>query len=710
MKANVRKRINDPIRTPEAKYIENQAITEYKLRMLSMLKYNFPRLSEIELARAIDWSISNHFKDSEVEIHNNYKNKTVNMKLSDYTEYIYNNQPILMSSGLLVSQHGVAPNPIKKMLQKFAASRKAEKAIMFQYSKGSEEFAKHNLLQLLHKLDSNAYYGASGRYSCIYYNLYVATGVTREGKFCNSTAALFFERFLNNNVPVSSLNELIDFIYNVLNENREFNSAEIITKHANVTDTFFQIMSLAGFGWIPTEDEMFDIWEIITKLNQDQLDRLFYKNNLFAFIENPQVQQAIIYILQTLEAPFLNPNKPPKEIEEPLNVLYRLLFEFVYYKGQMIDKVDKMQSLMRSVSIIQDTDSAIVSFDGWYQRILNMVFNVPLRIKNLEVDEPELAESGRIIASEPKQIITEYSFLDEDVIEVDREINPTKIIPQDGLRYSIINILAYCVGNMANDFMYRFCNNNNSNQADQPCLISLKNEFLFKRLLMTEGKKMYASIVELQEGNIIPTEEQLDVKGIPALVKSSSNPAIQKRLKEILYEDILNADEIDQVKVLKDIARVEKEIFDSINRGEKKFYKPLVVKAISSYANPMSMQGITASYAYNQLRDPDAEMLDLNSRNSVDIAKVDINKKNIDKIIESHPDVYQRAVKLLQTPEYSGGITSVAIPVNEPVPDWILPFINYAEIIQNNISGFPIESIGLYRGCDDNNSMNIIQF
>lgn len=195
-----------------------------------------------------------------------------------------------------------------------------------------------------------------------------------------------------------------------------------------------------------------------------------------------------------------------------------------------------------------------------------------------------------------------------------------------------------------------------------------------------------------------------------AFVKSSTNPTVQNKLKRILYEDILNSETIDQIQVLRDLAKLEKEIFDSIRNGEKKYFKPVKVKALTSYDNPMRIQGIVASHVYNALHEPGTEALDLSIRNSIDVIKIDMSPKNIDRIRDTYPGVYERAMKLFSVKEFSSGVSSVAIPANEPVPGWVLPFIEYAEIINNNISGFPIESIGLYRGYAKNNFTNMIQF
>lgn len=692
-----------------AAYPESKAVDKYKKVAMDMLHINFPLLTDDELSAAIDWSISKHFKDTDIQLNNNYKNITIDTTVRSIIEYIMTKEPIMTSYGVLFSKHGTVPNPIYNMIDGFINGRKKMKKEMFKYPKGSEEFEKYNLLQLLLKIDANGYYGATGMYSCIYYNLYAAESTTAQGRSCNSASALFFESFLNNNVPFGSMNELIEFIHNVLEEPRTYRLEDIVVNHASIEETFFQLMSTTGFGWVPSEDEMYIVWEILNGLTQEDLDRLFYKNNLFNFVDNQPVRQAILYILQTLKTPIMDPNNPPEEVADALDELYRVLKEFVYYDKQIIDRLEKMESLVRSVSVIQDTDSAIVSFDGWYQYIRTWCAGIPMEIKNKAVDAAEFLDSGDVKTVEPKQKINEYSFMDDEIIETDRLINPMEIIPQDGLRYSIINIMTYCTGKLVNDYMDKYCRNSHSDN-ERACLITMKNEFLFKRILITGKKKHYASKIEVQEGNIVPEEKSLDVKGMDAFVKSSTNPEIQGKLKKILYEDILNSEAINPIRILKDLAIVEKQIFDSINNGEKKFFKPVKVKSLSSYENPMRIQGIVASYAYNALHQHGTEALDMSIRNSIDVVKVDMSMKNIDRIKDTFPDVYEKALELFKTKEFATGISSIAIPRNESVPGWVLPFIEYDTIINDNIKGFPIESIGLYRGSQYNNSTNMIQF
>ena len=227
-------------------------------------------------------------------------------------------------------------------------------------------------------------------------------------------------------------------------------------------------------------------------------------------------------------------------------------------------------------------------------------------------------------------------------------------------------------------------------------------------MLLENAKKNYASYQLLQEGNIVPADKAMDIKGIPCFVKTTTNASTREQLKNILLEDILNSDEIDQVKVLKDIAIVEKGIFDSIQNGEKKFYKPARIKSLAAYDDPMRIQGIKASLAYNTIKDDSMSTINLEQRNTIDIIKTNITLKNVDAIKDTYPEVYMKMVNLMGTKDYAGSIDAMALPESEEVPKWILPFVDYKSIINDCVSLFPLESIGIFRGNMNNNYSNII--
>ena len=146
----------DALRTAEASYPENDMTTRYKNIMINMLHFNFPLLTEDELASAVDYSISKHFKDKEVRIENNYLKIETAETLSHLVDYIAIKEPIFTSAGVMFAKHGDDKrNPIYALIQGFIDARKAAKKEMFKYPKGSENFEKYNLRQLLDKIDCN---------------------------------------------------------------------------------------------------------------------------------------------------------------------------------------------------------------------------------------------------------------------------------------------------------------------------------------------------------------------------------------------------------------------------------------------------------------------------------------------------------------------------------------------------------------------------
>lgn len=692
--------------------LSNLFVKEYKKEALDMLHLSFPQLTHQELEYIVDKSITENITDHPVTVDNSYKNIQVQSTLLEMANYIMDKQPIITSRGVMFMRHGTVPNPIYNMIDGFITGRDKVKDKMFTYPKGSSEFNKLNLAQLLHKLDANAYYGSSGMYSCIYYNLYAATSTTIQGRSAISAAALLFESILANNVPFGSLNELIDFIHCVKNDPITVNDHQYLTHFPSVEEVFAKLISSCGFAWIPTEDEMQIVWDILWQLDYTVLNRLYYKNNLYEFCSNPTVFNHIIFMLQKLDNTFIDPNSVPEEIVEEMDTFKMLIYEYVYYPHQVVDRLDKMDALIRDVSILQDTDSSIVSFDAWYNFVLKGCYGVPMKIKQHEFDPIQ-----EKLYDEVKPV-DEYSFHDDQIIEKIRYYNPLRIIPQDNLRYSIIAIMANTISYLVNDYMYRYCEQANSHlppTANIPkggkCMLVMKNEFLFRRLLLTDAKKHYASKQELQEGNVVPEEESLDVKGMEAFTKSTTAKETKDKLKKILYEDILNTPVIDQANIISKIAIVEREIFDSIHKGEKKYYKPAKVKSTSAYEDPMRIQGIKASVAYNALHESGTETIDLNARNSIDIIKVEITKANVGLIKDDYPEVYAKAVDTLEHNQYfKGGIDAIGLPLNEPVPGWVLPFVRYAEIINDNVAKFPLESVGIKRGNSHNNSTNIISF
>lgn len=710
----------------------NIAIQNYKELLKRVTSLTYPSLYEEEIEKAVNYSINKRYKEIPASVYNNYTNKTINMNIAELTNYIISREPICTASGVMFKKHGAVPNPLTKMIAMFMDNRNIHKKEMFKYPKGSEMFEKYNLLQLLDKIDCNAIYGALGMNSCMFYNLHVASSITRQGRSLISSATMFFEMFLSNNVKFASLNEIITFIDNVCSENkrRKYNDKDILDKNIDVVDCFAKLVYTCGdfrkgkIKWLPDETDLDIIWNILNRLPQEDINRIYYKNNLYEFMDNTSMSKSLVYILKKMSVPFLDPNEVPDDIKIELDALTDIVKEYVYYGYQIIDRIDRCDNMIKNVSVISDTDSAIVSFDAWYRFVLDKVKGEDIQISKMYVDavdytDPDENGNRALFKAIRYEDNTEedFDFYNDEIIEKYRLRHPLEIIPQDNLRYSIINIIAYIMSTLSNDYMINYTQQSHSYAEGKQCLIILKNEYLFKRALLTMNKKNYATIQELQEGNRVPSTgmKDLDIKGLP-INKSTLNESVKKELKKILYEDVLKADKIDQITIIKKLAIVEKKIFNSLSSGEKEYLKPAVIKSLSNYDDPMRIQGIKASLVWNIIRDDDLEAIDLDSRNSIDIVKVNINEGNANRIKDTYPDIYPKVLEALNMVYESSNsstakkeITSIAIPKDVKTPTWINEFIDYTAIINDSLKNFPVEPMGITRlGCNNLNYTNIM--
>lgn len=691
--------------------VDSKSTEIYKREMMDALKLTFPGLTEMDLKEAVNYSIMKHGNDSPAVLDNNYTKAKENTTLFAVTDYIIQREPIITVSGVMFRKHGYCPNPFVMLIQEFLKQRGLYKDTMFKYPKGSENFEKYNILQLSEKVSGNAMYGASGNHTSIFYNLYVAQSITMQGRSCIASAIMLFEATMANNVKFSSLNEVITFINNVRRESVIKYPDEIIIdkdKYVNVEECFFKIIYSSGFYWIPTEKEMTLIWDILNKCTQHELNKLFYKNNLFWFVDNSVVMNKIVNILSTLDVPFIDPNKPPKCIKEQMDELYDMIYEWVYYDKQYMDRIDRTENMYRCVSMLTDTDSCFISFDGWYRYILDKTFNIPMAIKEIEIDE----KSGNV--DKAWDISYDYDFYKDEIIESQEIIRPDIISPQVGFRCSIINILASIMGRLAIDYMGKYSDNSNStichDGSRRKSFFILKNEFQLKRALITDGKKNYCAYQERQESNIIPKEKALSITGMP--IKKVGVPDSTKvRLQKILLEQILdNPGELSQVEIIKQLAVLEKQIIQAIHDGSKEYFKPERIKAKEAYDNPMRESGIKASVVFNYLKSDSDEPIDLSTRNSILNIKVDINKNNVEDIKEQYPEIYSKIIELMKTKEFAKGITGIAILDDKPVPEWVKGYIDYTTIVNDNLHTFPCEAIGIDRKDKDKiNYTNIIR-
>ena len=596
------------------------------------------------------------------------------------------------------------------------------------------------------------------------FDINVAPAVTSTGRSLISSAILCFEGFLGNNVKFSSLNDILIFIDNIRLEysSWKYDDNIILDSQGQITleECFNKVMMNCGYKYVPTYEDMNMVYHILQNCNWIELNRIFYKNNLYCFMDLPIARNLMIQIITTMKIPYIEPAKPPKEIIEPLNYLRDLLVEYVFYNHQWMDRMDRNKNMIKNISIVSDTDSSFVTLDAWYHYNMEYLkdYDCPIIHQKLDlfmklekekkskdyywkdketpdwynpidkvagIEKLEVDEFGDIVDTSKLEGLIfldnekDYDFYNQEIIEKKRLINALEIIPQDNMKFALINIMCYILSTIINLYMIDFTKQSGSYRGDEFCRINMKNEFYMSRIMLTAVKKNYASLQILQEGNYLGNGV-LDCKGIPCLTKSSTSKDTQKALRKILLEDIITG-KVDQLKLIKDIAILEKTIYTDLKSGSKKYYKPAIIKSMDTYEDPLRIQGVKAAIAWNYVR-TGLPGFDLNDRNPLDIIKINIDKNNVIKIRDQYPDQYNKFCDILDPHTnsiaegiklsniFKGKLENIAVPKDTPIPEWLIPFIDYDSIILDNLSNFPVESVGLGSfGTKKTNYSNVVK-
>ena len=80
---------------------------------------------------------------------------------------------------------------------------------------------------------------------------------------------------------------------------------------------------------------------MLLNIDQDNLNRIYYKNNLYGFTRLPKVKKLLFKIIDETEL-FLDPNKPPKDNQSDLELLWSWIEEWVVYNYFAFNRIGRL--------------------------------------------------------------------------------------------------------------------------------------------------------------------------------------------------------------------------------------------------------------------------------------------------------------------------------------------------------------------------------
>lgn len=623
-------------------------IKEWVRHNTDVFETMYPEIDRKELKKFIRKVAEERVVNPKAKLHNNYAHREIDIDLLTLIDWFDEMKPIAAGFGVFFKDQSRVKNPAAVMLNNFMTLRKDYKKRLKDLPEGSYEYQTFDRLQLTEKINANSFYGAGGAKTSEFYNVYTATSVTATGQSLISTTQQAFEAFLGNNSRFFDLNEAMTFMENIRKEKYSINenflpniSVERLLQH--LEKMFVDIKSFITV-YKPI------LQKYLERLSQQDLNRIFFKNNIYAFSALPRIGGLIDDIMtKTIE--FKDPNLLPSESKKDIEKLWSYYREFVFYNHSPIGRIDRLKTEKRRIVVTVDTDSNMLNLNPWMTFLYKYVISV----------------NDDLMGRDP-----------------------------DGLRFIGINLMCYVITNMITDVLVRYTKISNIPKEYHP-MINMKNEFLFTRLMLSEKKKRYASSVRLREGvEIYP--EKIDVKGMD-FVKSSTRDETKEFFMQILKDDILHAKEIDISKILRKLESFESIIRESLQKGEKNFLIPKSVKEVAAYQDPYREQGIRGVIVWNAIY-PD-QTIELPEK--LDIIKVNLTTKEealkLREVNEKYYDIIMKRIFGSHKKKVAKkGVQIIALPRNvERIPDWIIPFIDYDTIVNDNLSRFysVLKSLGI---------------
>jgi hypothetical protein len=599
-------------------------------------KLQFPQASEQKLRSILMGIVKKHIQNHNAQIHNDYQDDMrIHADLLKIYDWYHKAKPIAGGNGTFFYNQDIKSSPIQEVIDERIASRKSYQR---QRDKYIEDILCYmyrylDMMQMEAKVTINAIYGSFGATTFQLYNIYTAASTTGTAQSLISTTAMAFESFLNNAVKFKSLGECITMIGNVVdNDPHELplDGLKIIKS----PDIIFEKFKGQFLKWNPEYEE--PLRRILHNRSIEELTRLYYNNDLFAFIENDFIKNKIKYIYDVTTS-FRNPNEVPENIQDTLSFLWDYCREFVFYNHAYTEQIDRLKHDKRSRVILIDTDSNVVNIQSWVDWTKENIWN----------------------------------------------ISSSKMKEED-MQFCSVNIIAYLVTRMARELLDRYAKDCHVLERYHKRL-NTKNEFYFPKILLANVKKRYIAWIRLKEGKQV---NKIELKGHD-FKKAGINAVVEEEMMKIIRSNIINPPIVNTVGVMKDTAALETRIRESLKNRERTYLNRMNCKVAKAYANPWSQGAYIGPILWNLIY-PDNEIL---IPDKLDIVYISILKESDLEKLKDFP----REQELIRKHIFHGGIPELeskgikylALPNDgSKIPEWVYPVMDIERIVTRNTGTF----------------------
>ncbi len=636
-----------------------------------------PSLNRADVEKCVKRKIKERLKDPTIIMDNNVNGNNDCITLTKVCSWISDKKPVVSGNATFYTQPSVLVSPTSAMLRTLKKERKEIKKTMFGFLQNDDMdgYAFADLSQLNTKVIMNAEYGGSGAPMAAFYTKYSPPATTLMAQSIITTMAAFFEGYVGDNQKFYSINECIDWMNRIRKTHNQIHDWIV------VPDTDEVINRIKSHFIMYSRDDDYVIDNYIKHCNDSELSFIYYANNLKAFIRNhKKIKDLLHNVLSALPAyeaaidkvpdgfdqfdkvkdynswlsheMFLDPYNPPKNIKDDLHKFIKLINEYVFVEYLTPDSVVKLNNHKRNTVLLVDTDSNVINANIFVSFALDEIF--------------------------PGETFFRERLYNDMIC-----VNILASILDDGVQ----RILDY----------YGRCHNMDK---DSRAELTMKNEFMFRRLFLMHTKKRYAAALSLREGNIL-YPFKTEIKGMD-FKKSGVTDDVTEEFTSLLERNILFPDEIKLRDMMKELRLFEKNIYRDLKSGGVTYLKPQSYKPEDAYKKVFDKEsGLEISGAWripvfravtiwNTLN----PMNKIYSMDKVKLVKLNIKDINdLDDMQNTNKEMYDNIRHCIFESDRreirKAGMKIIALPSTmETIPEWLIPYIDYDIIVSDVVASY----------------------
>lgn len=581
----------------------------------------------------------------EGRLYSNTTQSNEKMTQEQFIDLFLNKPYILSGYSTLYENQDEVINIGSAALKFLLDSRKVFKGKMEESEYGSDQYVYYKILQLTYKVLANSYYGILGQRQSVFYNPHVQNSITMTGQDLTTTAIVAMENFLADNVNFKDLDDILTFVDSILSEKPSKDILGYIDEPKNHKDLFEYFVSKT----ITLSDKDKDVLnKLLNNLDIERVNRLYYKNKILQFVFDSS------YLTNLLDnlTKYKYSETPEEAMITPLEEFRSALIDFCFSDMIFEDRFRRVMKDTRDVIVASDTDSIFINLNNY-------------------------------------------------VIETTQKFHLDK--NNKDQQMTVMNVFVNLITEALEKTMDRLTGN--MGMLDEfKHIVSMKSEFLYKRMLLTRNKKSYGGLIVAELGRLL-NKPVLDIKGL-SIKKTTMSKKLRNEFTKILHEDILESDQINLKSIINKFDEIGLEIEESLKKGELVYSIPKSIELFESYKNPSTLEAVRGAIAWNAL-EPDQTIVPPEKVNLLKLTTIEKDSPGMLSLKNNYPEKYEAIMKAVFNEGVENpvidisrfGFNVVSLPKDlDRVPDYLIPLIDYKTIVNNNVSNgyILLESLGIY--------------